>query len=299
MMTDPRAKTKLRGFFEFWLAADEAEDIAKDNVAYPGFDRAAIADLRISLDRFVESVVWSDASDFRELLLADYLYLNERLGKFYERPELGETGFVKVAFDPAQRAGIFTHPYLLAAFSYHKSSSPIHRGVFLTRNVLGRFLKPPPMAIEFMDDKFDASLTMREKVTELTKSRTCMACHSTINPLGFSLEHYDAIGRFRTMDNDKPVDAESEYTTADGEVLRLRGARDLAEHAAVSPDARRGFIRQLFHHAVKQPVPAYGADTLMDLDAGFAETGFHIRNLLVRIAAIAARHGQTLQTTSL
>ena len=306
MMGDPRAKAKLKGFFDYWLAMEEAEDLAKDREAYPDFDDAVIADLRLSLEEFVERTVWSERSDYRELLLADYLFLNERLAEFYgakaeeseqaEKEEHEGNEFVKVGFDPSQRAGIFTHPFLLSAFSYHKSSSPIHRGVFLTRNVLGRFLKPPPMAIEFMDDKFDDTLTMREKVTELTKSKTCMACHATINPLGFSLEHYDAVGRFRTSENDKPINAESDYVTAEGEVLRLRGPRDLAGHAAESADARLGFIRQMFHHAVKQPPAAYGPDTLHQLDARFTESGHHMRRLLVEIAVTAALHGITTST---
>src|SRR5262249_22436672 len=158
---------------------------------------------------------------------------------------------------------------LLSAFSYHRSSSPIHRGVFITRNVLGRFLKPPPMAIEFMDDRFDPSLTMREKVTELTRKETCMACHATINPLGFSLENYDAVGRYRTTDNNKPVNPESEYVTTDGERLKLHGARDLARHAATNEEARRGFVRQIFQYIIKQSPAAFGPDTMNGLEADF------------------------------
>jgi len=290
MMRDPRAHAKLTEFFHHWLAFDEADDISKDPKAYPGFDKTLVADLRGSLEQFVEHVVWGEASDYRQLLLADYLFLNPRLAKFYGVEAPTEDGFAPVNFDPAQRAGIITHPFLLTTFSYHRSSSPIHRGVFLTRNVLGRFLKPPPMAIEFMDDRFDPSLTMREKVTELTGKPACMSCHTTINPLGFSLEHYDAVGRYRTTDNNKPVNAESDYTTTDGQVLKLRGPRDLAEHTAGSPEARAGFVRQLFQHAIKQAPAAYGVDTLKRLDAQFAASGTHVRNLLMEIATTTATH---------
>ncbi len=289
MMADPRARAKLREFFHHWLAFDEAEDISKDPKAYPDFDEAVLIDLRHSLERFVDDVVWDDASNFRQLLLADYVYMNPRLAAFYGADVPPDDDFVPVKFEADRRAGILTHPFLLSMLSYHRSSSPIHRGVFLTRNVLGRFLKPPPMAIEFMDDRFDPSLTMREKVTELTGKPACMGCHATINPLGFSLEHYDAVGRFRTEDNRKPVDAESDYITAEGLTLKLRGPRDVAEHAADNPEARAGFVRQLFHHAVKQTPAAYGPETLAQLDAAFAASGTHIRNLLVEIAVIAAQ----------
>lgn len=291
MMTDPRAKAKLREFFHKWLAFDHAEEISRDRKAYPDFDEAVVADLRVSLEKFIEDIVWSDSSDYRQLLTDPGLMVNPRLAKFYGAQPPAQDTFEKVAFDPAQRAGIFTHPYLLTSFAYFRSSSPIHRGVFLTRNVLGRFLKPPPMAIAFMDDKFDPSMTMREKVTELTKGANCMGCHSTINPLGFSLENYDAVGRWRTTDQNKPVDPVSEYITVEGDVLKFTGPRDVANHAVESADAQRGFIRHLFHFTVKQPAAAYGPDTMEQLHAGFVQSGFHIRKLLIEIAVTAARRG--------
>lgn len=298
MMKDPRAKAKLKEFFHVWLPIEEGDDVSKDTQAHPGFDAAIMADLRTSLERFVEEVVWSEASNYRELLLANQVYMNRRLADFYGVEFPDTDGFVPVSFKPSERSGVLTHPYLLTALSYYKSTSPIHRGVFLTRNVLGRFLKPPPMAIEFMDDRFDPSLTMREKVAELTKSQTCMACHSTINPLGFSLENFDAVGRLRDEDNKKPVQTEADYVTPDGETIRLRGARDVAEHAATSPQARSAFVRQLFQHTVKQAPAAYGADTLTRLDAQFARSGHHIRNLLVEIAVAAATHKPNTQLAS-
>jgi hypothetical protein len=299
MGRDPRARAKLRGFFEHWLAAEEAEDISKDPEVFPDFDEAVLADKRASLEHFVEHVVWSEASDYRELLLADYLFLNARLARFLGvEPPPGD-GFHRVRFDPAQRAGVFTQPYLLTSLAYYRSTSPIHRGVWLSRNVLGRFLRPPPMAIEFMDDRFDPSLTMREKVTELTKADNCMACHVTINPLGFSLEHYDAVGRYRSSDNGKPVNAQAEYLTSAGDVVRLRGPRDLAEHAATSEEARRGFVRQMFLHTIKQPPAAYGSNTLEELDAAFTNAHYHVRNLFTETVARTALHGLgTPQTAS-
>ena len=297
MAQDPRMKAKLAEFFERWLSMDEERDATKDKAAFPGFDENVIADLRRSLELFVETVVSSDASNYRELLTADYLYLNERLAKFYGAQVEG-AGFQRVVADPEQRAGIITHPFLLSTFAYAKASSPIHRGVFLTRKVMGRTLKPPPAAIEFKDDHLDASLTMREKITELTKKESCMSCHATINPLGFSLEAFDAVGRFRTTDNAKPINAESDYTTADGDVVKLHGARDLAAHTIQSDEARRGFVRHLFHHLIKNEPAAYGPETLARLDEAFEKSGTHIRRLAIEIAVAAALPKAANETAS-
>ena len=288
MVQDPRTKAKVGDFFHHWLAMQEADDLSKDAVTYPGFTQEIVADLRRSLEYFVRDVMWSEGSDYRQLVLSDSIMMNARLARFYGAPVPEGGGFAPVKFDAAQRAGVITHPFLLSMFAYHKSSSPIHRGVFLTRNVLGRLLKPPPQAIEFKDDRFDPTLTMREKVTQITNKTACMSCHVTINPLGFSLENFDAVGRFRTTDANKPIDPASDYITSDGDTVRLTGPRDLAKHTAESEDARRGFVRQMFHYMVKQPTLAYGGDTLERLDAQFLGSNANMRKLLTEIATTAA-----------
>lgn len=288
MMKDPRAKAKLRDFLHHWLHVEEGAEIAKDQKEYPGFDQGVVMDLRTSLDLFAESIVWSEQSDYRQLLLSDTILMNDRLAKFYgQKVEVGD-GFQPVKMDADQRAGVLTHPFVLATFSYTKSSSPIHRGVFVTRNILGRMLKPPPMAIAFMDDKFDPSLTMREKVAELTSKPACMSCHVTINPLGFSFERFDAVGRVRATDNKKPVDPVSDYATSDGNVIKLTGARDVAIHAAESLAGQTGFVRNLFQELVKQPPAAYSPELLGQLTEKFRADKFHVRNLAVEVAVVAA-----------
>lgn len=290
MMKDDRTKAKLHGFFHHWLELERAETLSKDPKAFPGFDAEVMADLRESLTRFIDDVVWNGNSDYRELLKADYLLLNERLAKIYGQTVKGEE-FQRVSFDPKQRAGVVTHPYLLASLAYAKNSSPIHRGVFLTRNIVGMSLKPPAMAVAFEDSKFNPTLTMREKVTELTRSNNCMSCHSMINPLGFSLENFDAIGRWRTKDNNKPVDPVTDFTTEEGRTLRLTGPRDIVNYVADNPSGHRAFIRHLFNHLVKQQIPAYGPHVLPDLQKKFAAAGCSIQKLLVEIALVPALEG--------
>ncbi|MEN8849276.1 MAG: DUF1592 domain-containing protein [Akkermansiaceae bacterium] len=284
MLGDPRAKAKMKHFFYHWLSLVEKEDLGKDPATFPGFDKQLIADLRASLDLFIDSVVWSDQSDYRRLFTTQEVYLNPRLAQFYGSDPPKSGGFEPLLTPDRQRAGLFTHPYILSAFSYHKQTSPIHRGVYLSRNVLGRFLKPPPNAIEFKDADFDPTLTMREKVTELTKDQACMACHAIINPVGFSLEYYDAVGRFRTSDNNKPIDSESDYETPSSEKIRIKGPHDLAKIAVESDDAHRAFIKHLFHHLIQQPTNSYGFGKMNELHDVFKNSGFHIRNLIVTIA---------------
>jgi len=297
MLGDPRAHAKMQYFLQQWLQMNRSEDLSKDDKVFPGFTSEIIADLRTSLNLFLEDAVWNGSSDYRKLLLADYVFLNDRLAKFYGVDANSADDFVKVTFDPKQRSGVVTHPYLLAEFSYQKFTSPIHRGVFLTRNIVGRALRPPPMAMTFKDADFAPNLTMREKVAELTRPQACQTCHSVINPLGFSLENYDAVGRFRTSDKDRPIDVLSDYTTDDGRTVRFAGARDVAEFAASSEPAQNAFIEQLFNQVVKQPMLAYGSDTMDRLRQSFAASDFNIQRLLVDMVAISARYNIEKPTT--
>jgi len=298
MLADPRARHKLRGFYGHWLELED-RDLAKDQQLFPQFDDAIIADLRRSLELFLDGVIWSESSDYRQLLTADYLLLSPRLRPLYQPAEeqaaaeatdggpSAET-FEPVVFSPHQRSGVMTHPYLLSALAYHNNTSPIHRGVFLSRKIVGRTLNPPPVATAFENEQFDPHLTMREKVTQLTSHSSCMSCHSVINPLGFAMEHYDAVGRWRTEENGKPLDTLSDYTSETGESVQLANARQVAELALSSPAAQRGFIAQVAQHWTKQFPVAYGPETVDRLAAAFETEQFHVQNLLVRIATIDA-----------
>ena len=135
------------GFFLQWLKIDQARDIVKDPKRYPEFNETVVSDLRTSLDLFLEDVIGSEASDYRQLLRANYVYLNGRLAPFYGAKLPADAPFQKVSLEQQERAGLLTHPYLMASFAYTATSSPIHRGVFIARSVLGRVLRPPPEAV--------------------------------------------------------------------------------------------------------------------------------------------------------
>jgi mono/diheme cytochrome c family protein len=309
MISDPRARAKMREFLRHWLELGE-HDLSKDSNLFPEFDEAVIADLRHSLELFVEQVIWSESSDYRQLLLADYLPLNDRLRRLYDpaASESVESGssesssgsdFELVSLSSGKRAGVLTHPYLLSAFAYPNNTSPIHRGVFLTRNIMGRPLRPPPVAVAFKEEEFPPEITMREKITQLTSSTACMSCHSIINPLGFALENFDPLGRWRDTDNNLPVDTLGEFVTDEGDRVEIGSALDVARFAAEDEAARRAFVNRAFVYLVKQDSAAYGPETLDRLLEGFEQDNFNIRELLIRIAVLSAAHSQHLTFTSL
>jgi hypothetical protein len=287
MVADPRTRAKLREFFFQWLKVDHVPDVAKDPMRFPEFGPGVASDLRTSLDLFLDDVVWADASDFRQLLLSEDLYLNGRLARFYGVELPADAPFQKVPLDPRERAGVLTHPYLMASFAYTATSSPIHRGVFLARGVLGQSLRPPPEAFTPLAPDLHPQLTTRERVLLQTSPQACQSCHGMINPLGFTLEHFDAIGRYRETENGKPIDATGAYQTRSGAVVKFAGVRGLATFLAGSEEVHEAFVEQLFRHLVKQPVRAFGPRQLADLRRSFAENHYNVRKLVVQIMAAA------------
>ena len=291
MVQDPRCREKVRQFFEHWLHTDRAVDVTKDQNRFPDFDSRVLADLKASLFLMLDDVIWSEQSDFRELFLSKKFFANARLATFYGvEHNLQTDQFLAIEFESDRRAGILTHPYLMTGLSYHKHSSPIHRGVFVARSLLGRTLNPPPINVEPLDESFDPTMTTRQRVAHQTKEASCMSCHSVINPLGFSLEHFDAVGRFRDRENGQPVDASSRFETLNGGSVKLAGAADLAEFLAANPNCHASFVEQMFHHIVKQPIAAFGDMMERRLLGSFESSRYSVRQLIIESAMVSALH---------
>jgi hypothetical protein len=179
---------------------------------------------------------------------------------------------------------------MLANFAYPRESSPIHRGVYIIRGMLGVTLRPPANAsfTPFSPEQHPG-LSTRERIALQTSGESCAACHSVINPLGFALEDFDAVGRHREIENGKPIDTRGHYETRAGPDVQFAGPRQLAAYLADSDETHDAFAQQMFQQFVRQPVRAYGLDMPKQLDQSFAKSGYNIRNLLVEIAVTAVQ----------
>jgi hypothetical protein len=293
MVNDRRTRSKLRDFLFAWLRVDHGPEIVKDTTRYSEFSPEIAADMRTSLELFVDDVVWgSSGSDYRRLFTDDEVYLNGRLAPLYGAKLRADAPFRRIRLDDGRRAGVLSHPYMASVLSYAAATSPIHRGVFLARSVMGNVLKPPQEAVTPLAPDLHPHLSTRERVALQTSSVACQTCHTMINPLGFALEEFDPIGRYRTVevrgDMQKPIDASGSYLPREGPQATFRGARELAATIASSRDAQEAFVQQLFHALVKQPTRAWGPDTLETLRKQFAANNCDIRRLLVDIMTVAA-----------
>lgn len=288
MLQDPRSLSKTMAFLKQWLNVGHFPELLKDPQLFPGFTPELVSDLQTSLDLFLEGIATSENADFRQLLLSDRLPLNGRLATFYgaELPE--NAPFQPVALQAGTRAGVLTHPLLLSGYAYDKTSSPIHRGVFLSRSILGRRLKTPPIAVAPLAPDLNPDLNTRERVVLQTSPDVCQTCHTLINSLGFTLENFDAAGRFRETEKDRPIDATGRYLDRGGNETLFQGSRQLAEFLANCPETHESFAEQMFQYMVKQPVRAFGSSRLDELRDTFRQQDFNFRKLLKEIVVSSA-----------
>jgi hypothetical protein len=288
MLQSPKARTKVSDFIVRWLRLDHHQELSKDPQAFPQFTPEIVSDLRTSLDLFVDEVIWKRSGDFRELLSSDQLYLNGRLAAVYGADLAGDAAFQPVSLPAQSRAGILSHPLLLACLAYERNSSPIHRGVWVSRGLLGRRLKAPPVAVAPLAPDLNPELTTRERVAIQTSPQACQTCHAMVNPLGFTLENFDAIGRYRTEEQGKPIDATGSYISRSGDEAKFATPKEFASYLIASPECHEAFVEQLFHHLAKQPVRAFGNEFLAQRTEAFRSGEFNIRKLLVDLTVQSA-----------
>ena len=289
LMGDFRVRHKTRTFVAEWLNVSEAKDYSKDEKLFPGFDGQLTGELHASLFEFVDSVIWDDASDFRRLFMSATPLQSKVAQTFYTsiQPTEEEASDPTSAGDFQAELGILGHPYLMSRLAYRDSTSPIHRGVFVLRHLLGRTLRPPQEAFTPLSPKLHPDLTTRERIHLQTSPENCQGCHTRINGLGFVLENLDAVGRYRAEEGGKPIDSHGVYVTRSGQPVRFSGPEDLASFLADSDDAQRAFAQRAFLHFVKQPPGAWGPQTLDRLTTSFRHNQFNVQSLLIEIAMTA------------
>jgi hypothetical protein len=291
MVGDRRTRAKMRQFYHQWLQLDRVQELEKDEKRFPEFTDEVETDLKTSLALFLDDVTWGESSDFRQLLLSDSVYLNGRLARIYGAELPPDAPFQKVALNPAHHVGVLTHPLLMAGFAYVTTTSPIHRGLFVARSLLGRRLRPPPEAVTPLPPELHPDMTTRERVSIQTKPHQCQSCHSMINPLGFALENFDAVGRFRDSEAGRKIDAKGSYWTRRGDEVTFNGPRELGESLLKDEETHAAFIEHLFHFFIKQPILAHGLDRPEILRREFIQNGFNMRKLLVQVIASSATAG--------
>ncbi len=288
LLADPRAVDPVEDFHDQWLQLSHVEDLAKDPDAFPMFDEGVATSMREETLQFVRSVIYDNDGSFTDLLTSTSTFVNDDLARIYGlEGSFGET-LQPVELDPAQRAGMLTQPGFLAANAYFAETSPIHRGVFVQRQVMCTEIPDPPGDADLDLPPSEGELvTTRDRVTSHTSPEYCATCHTLINDPGFAFEGYDAIGRQRLEDNGETVNTAG-VLTASGERIEFTDAVDMAHQIADSAVARQCYLKQWFRYASARSEGSEDTCTLEGLDTSLADSDYNVRELLVALTQTAS-----------
>ena len=211
MLADPRSSTLATSFAGQWLHLRNMRAVAPDVNAFPEFDDNLREAFRRETELFVEQQLREDRSVV-ELLTADHTFLNERLARHYGVPGVYGSHFRRVPMSDDARRGLLGHGSILTVTSYATRTSPVLRGKWLLENVLGAPPPPPPPDVPELEEH-DATTqprSMRERMEQHRANPVCASCHARMDPLGFALENFDAIGKWRSDEAGSTIDASGE-----------------------------------------------------------------------------------------
>ncbi len=282
MLSGAYAMEVVADFQSQWLELDQIETLEKDPTVYPDFSSRLARLLAGESRAFLDHVTWHEPNGFAELFTANYSFMPPELAAFYGAPMPMAGGVQRVDLPADQRAGILTQAGLLALHAHANQSSPVHRGKFVRQRLLCQTLPPPPANLVIKAPDLDPKLTTRERFAQHSVDPTCGGCHQLMDPVGLGFENYDAAGRWRSRENDKPIDASGNLLQIDV-AGSFNGAVELGRKLSESNDVQACFCTQWFRYANGRAETEADACSLAALQARLKAAGGNLPELVVAL----------------
>ena len=280
MLDDPRAAALVSNFAGQWLQLRNVETVKPDPVIFP-FDEALRRAFLTETELFVSSLVREDRS-LLDLISADYTFVNQRLAEHYGIPRIYGSQFRRVTLPAGHRRGLLGQGSVLTVTSYPNRTSVVQRGKWVLENLLGTPPPPPPMDVpELKAAPHGKVLSMREQMQAHRANPTCAACHARMDPIGFALENYDGVGRWRDEDAGAPIDASGKLPDGTG-FNGPAGLNDLLL-TKYRADFVRTAIEKLLTYALGRGVEYYDYPTIRSIDRDVARDNYRISSLILAI----------------
>jgi mono/diheme cytochrome c family protein len=287
MLADRRSESMVTNFAAQWLYIRDIDAKNPDQLLFPDFDETLRAAFRRETELFIDSIL-RDNRSVVDLLTANYTFVNERLAKHYGIPNIQGSHFRRVTFPPdSPRGGLLGQGSILAVTSYATRTSPVLRGKWVLENLLAAPPPPPPAnvpALKTDGDEPGKMLTMREAMVQHRANPACAGCHARMDPIGFSMENFDALGKWRERDAGSVIDATGvlpEGTRFDG-VPGLR--KLLVEH---SDEYVATVTEKLLMYAVGRNLQYYDSPAVRDIVRGAARDNYTLSALVLGVVKSA------------
>ena len=283
MLADPRSDSLIDNFSAQWLHLRNLASVRPDMRIFPDFDDNLRQAFRRETELLLEDVMRQDRSVL-DLLRSKHTFVNERLAKHYGIPHVYGSRFRRVDLPPdSVRGGLLRHGSILTVTSYATRTSPVIRGKWILENILGMPPPPPPADVpELKDTTISGKLSVRERLAEHRANPACASCHNPMDPLGFALENYDAVGRWRTVDGGEPIDPSGEL--ADG--THVAGVSDLEQALLDRPELfASALAEKLLTFALGRGVEHHDAPAVREIVSAAREDNFRFSSLILGIAS--------------
>lgn len=282
LLEDERTRETIRLFFSHVLPIQGLTDLARDPNQFPEYSPSLGALWQKETLTFLETEIFQERSDWPSMLTASHSYVNEELASFYGIAGVSGDDFRRVAINPSERLGVLTHGSVLAGSTVSNFTNPVRRGVFLLRSIMCQELPEPPESIaeEIKPPDPVAGRTGRERYSIHSDNPGCASCHAVMDPPGFALENYDALGRWRNEENDVVIDASGELSLL---ARPFEGPQEMIQQIAEHPDTRDCFTKKWVSFAYGKILTEDDELLVTQTDEAFAATDGSVRSLLLSL----------------
>jgi hypothetical protein len=286
MLDDQRSRAVVRFFFDNLLPIASLAQLERDPKVYPAYTSAIGALLREETQSFLEHEIFSGSGTWPGVLSAPYTFVNDALAKFYGMPAVTGATFRKVPLDTNQRLGLLTQGGMMAGTTHSNSTNPVVRGSFVVQKLMCRKIALPtdPGLLEQIKppDPYSGK-TARERYSAHSKDAACASCHRFMDPVGLTLENFDAIGQYRTTENGVTIDSSGSLPGTPGTVS---SAVELARALSESEEAQLCFATHWLNYAYGRTFASKDvADECVEqrVQAAFKDAGYDVRELLLAL----------------
>jgi hypothetical protein len=282
MLADPRSKTLIDNFAEQWLHLRNLKNSNPDLAAFPDFDDNLRQAMKEETELFFNSIMREDRS-VMDLLNADYTFVNERLARHYGIPNIYGSRFRRVTVPSDARRGLLGQASILTVTSYPNRTSPVERGKWMLTNLLGVPPQPPPPNVPALPDGGTDGqvVSLRERLEKHRANPVCAGCHRMMDPIGFAMENFDGIGRWRAKEDGTPIDASGTLFTG----AKLDGVAALRRELSSRPEVFVGVLTErLLTYASGRGLEHYDMPAVRNIVQDARSTNYRFSSIVLGVA---------------